>query len=222
MSIANLCKKGVISLHTVLEVSKMLGTSKATIYRKLENIDSIKSHIKIKNNIRYIDDAGVELIKTVLSSKENLSQNPKLDSKDMQNTKENSKQNTKNKTYLKSQIKDVNVKRENDLLIKHEKYIENLEDEIEYLRNEMQTKNRLLEEQSRQLANSQILLMEKKKMPVESDIAADKEIGIEELKLNIESNSDKLVNIESDETEKKSPLKPLSFLKRVLNKNTCP
>jgi len=54
-------------MYKVIEVSKLLGVSKVTIYKKIEIFrKELKSHTHKKKNITYIDDAGVDIIKASL------------------------------------------------------------------------------------------------------------------------------------------------------------
>lgn len=165
-------------MYTVLEIADKLNTSKATVYRKLKLIG--EEHIKIENKQKYIDDEGFELIKKAIE----------------------------NKNEVKENIKQTNTRiedKENELSIKHDKYIKNLEEEIDYLREEMQLKNNLLKEQSKQIHNSQLLLLEsqRKGTILENDIAADREEDI----------------LEAGDTENEDENKkggPLDFIKRYL------
>ena len=54
-------------MYKVIEVSKILGVSKVTIYKKIEIFKKeLKPHMHKKKNITYIDDAGVDIIKSSL------------------------------------------------------------------------------------------------------------------------------------------------------------
>lgn len=54
-------------MYKVIEVSKLLGVSKVTIYKKMEIFKKeLKPHIHKKKNITFIDDEGVEIIKESL------------------------------------------------------------------------------------------------------------------------------------------------------------
>lgn len=54
-------------MYKVIEVSKLLGVSKVTIYKKMEIFKKeLKPHIHKKKNITFIDDDGVEIIKESL------------------------------------------------------------------------------------------------------------------------------------------------------------
>lgn len=54
-------------MYKVIEVSKLLGVSKVTIYKKMEIFKKeLKPHIHKKKNITYLDDEGIEIIKESL------------------------------------------------------------------------------------------------------------------------------------------------------------
>lgn len=56
-------------MYRVIEVARMLGVSKVTIYKKVnKNKKTLKNHIHVRSNITYIDDAGVEIIKKTIES----------------------------------------------------------------------------------------------------------------------------------------------------------
>jgi len=54
-------------MYRVIEVARMLGVSKVTIYKKVnKNKKALKNHIHTRSNITYIDDVGVEIIKETI------------------------------------------------------------------------------------------------------------------------------------------------------------
>ena len=54
-------------MYRVIEVARMLGVSKVTIYKKVnKNKKALKNHIHTRSNITYIDDVGVEIIKDTI------------------------------------------------------------------------------------------------------------------------------------------------------------
>ncbi len=54
-------------MYRVIEVAKMLGVSKVTVYKKInKNKKLLKGHVHTRSNITYIDDEGVAMIKTTL------------------------------------------------------------------------------------------------------------------------------------------------------------
>ncbi len=56
-------------MHRVIEVSRMLGVSKVTIYKKMELLKKeLKPYIRYRSNIAYIEEPGVEILKHSLSS----------------------------------------------------------------------------------------------------------------------------------------------------------
>ncbi|MBS7526537.1 hypothetical protein KHM83_07590 [Fusibacter paucivorans] len=54
-------------MYRVIEVAKMLGVSKVTVYKKInKNKKLLKNHIQTRSNITYIDDVGIEIIKNTI------------------------------------------------------------------------------------------------------------------------------------------------------------
>ncbi|MDH8679187.1 hypothetical protein QE109_13590 [Fusibacter bizertensis] len=54
-------------MYRVIEVARMLGVSKVTIYKKVnKNKKILKNHIHTRSNITYIDDVGVDIIKDTI------------------------------------------------------------------------------------------------------------------------------------------------------------
>lgn len=56
-----------MNLHKVSQVSKELGFSKVTIYKKLKIFHrELKPYIKVRGNVKYISQEGVDFLKKVL------------------------------------------------------------------------------------------------------------------------------------------------------------
>jgi transposase len=56
-------------MYRVIEVAKMLGVSKVTIYKKInKNKKALKNHIHVRSNITYVDDDGIQIIKDTIES----------------------------------------------------------------------------------------------------------------------------------------------------------
>ncbi len=54
-------------MYRVIEVAKMLGVSKVTVYKKInKNKKQLKNHVHTRSNITYIDDVGIEIIKKTI------------------------------------------------------------------------------------------------------------------------------------------------------------
>jgi len=67
-------------MYRVIEVAKMLGVSKVTVYKKInKNRKSLKNHIHTRSNITYIDDIGVEIIKSTIEVSSTYSTNDQSD-----------------------------------------------------------------------------------------------------------------------------------------------
>jgi hypothetical protein len=55
-------------MYRVIEVAKLLGVSKVTVYKKMELLKKeLKPHIRYRSNIAYIEDPGVTIIRQSLS-----------------------------------------------------------------------------------------------------------------------------------------------------------
>lgn len=62
-------------MHRVIEVARLLGVSKVTVYKKMELFKKeLKPYIRYRSNIAYIEDPGVELLRQslTLSAKEDV------------------------------------------------------------------------------------------------------------------------------------------------------
>lgn len=61
-------------MYRVIEVSRMLGVSKVTIYKKMEKLKKeLKNHTQKISNILYIDSDGVDIIRGSLEISSNVS-----------------------------------------------------------------------------------------------------------------------------------------------------
>lgn len=55
-------------MHRVIEVARLLGVSKVTIYKKMELLKKeLKPHIRYRSNIAYIEEPGVKILRQSLS-----------------------------------------------------------------------------------------------------------------------------------------------------------
>lgn len=74
-------------MYRVIEVARMLGVSKVTIYKKInKNKKKLKNHVHTRSNITYIDDAGVEIIKSTIEVSSMLGGSESLDMDELQKT----------------------------------------------------------------------------------------------------------------------------------------
>lgn len=155
-------------LYTVIDISKRLSISRQAIYKKLEKMVELKPHIKVKNNVKYVDEEGLELIRMSMDD----------NSAGTQTTNDNP-------SYTSSTCNDefsTRLSGSHDKLT--EDYIRTLEEDKKKLFEELQTKNKQIEaltdalNQSQRLnENSQILLkheQERNKMLLESSEANKK------------------------------------------------
>jgi len=55
-------------MHRVIEVARLLGVSKVTIYKKMELLKKeLKPHIRYRSNIAYIEEPGVDILRQSLN-----------------------------------------------------------------------------------------------------------------------------------------------------------
>lgn len=105
-------------MYRVIEVAKMLGVSKVTVYKKInKNKKKLKNHIHTRSNITYIDDMGVELIKNTIEVSSTYSSN---DSSDV--------------TYVQK-----------ELLLKLNDVIDYLNQQVEVKKSQISSKNEIIE-----------------------------------------------------------------------------
>jgi predicted DNA-binding transcriptional regulator AlpA len=73
-------------MFRVIEVARMLGVSKVTVYKKINrNKKTLKPHIHVRSNITYVDEEGVQIIKDTIESAPNSSFFPGQDVIDLKN-----------------------------------------------------------------------------------------------------------------------------------------
>ncbi|MBM7560991.1 helix-turn-helix transcriptional regulator [Fusibacter tunisiensis] len=73
-------------MFRVIEVARMLGVSKVTVYKKINrNKKILKPHIHVRSNITYVDEEGVQIIKDTIESAPNSSFFPGQDVIDLKN-----------------------------------------------------------------------------------------------------------------------------------------
>lgn len=149
--------------YTVSQAAKKLNVSRQTIYIKLNKLD-LQDHIIIENNTKYITDKGLDIIRESITKQ--------VDSKD--------------DSYIDSKV-DVNndVNLQDNLTSLNSDYINSLKEEIQYLREQLVYRDKLLE-------NMQVLLkgeQENRKLLEEKnrDAAAAKEDPIDYIKEELET-----------------------------------
>ena len=140
-----------IKYYTIAEVSEILGVTKQCVYNKLNNLNELKPHLKIKNNTKYLSKEGLEVIKENLNFKH-------VELKHLNGLNDDSNVENVNLKILienyESQIKDL---KESVNTIKSI-----YEEQIVYLKNESMEKNEQLKNKDRLIENMQVLLKEQK------------------------------------------------------------
>ena len=135
-------------MYKIVEVAEKLGKSKTAIYNKLnENQGLFKPHLKKVKNIKALDDEGVEILKNLFGLNE-VEINVETGSDNPSSAKDSS--------YI-------------------ERLVSELENRIKYLEEENKENRKLLNNQSKQLENFQILLLneQKKNKLLEDNIEED-------------------------------------------------
>jgi hypothetical protein len=51
-------------------VSKILQVTRATIYNRIEKMKDLNKHVKLKDNVKYIDEEGVSLLRVSMNKQE--------------------------------------------------------------------------------------------------------------------------------------------------------
>lgn len=71
-------------MHRVIEVARLLGVSKVTIYKKMElHKKELKPYIRYRSNIAYVEDIGVDILRKAL----NLSATEPADAENLENVR---------------------------------------------------------------------------------------------------------------------------------------
>jgi predicted DNA-binding transcriptional regulator AlpA len=128
-------------LYTVIEVSKKLSISRQAIYKKIEKMTELKPHIKIKNNVKYIDEEGLELIRVSMDD-------------NLVNIENTGKDNINDYNFSNEETFEK-LTSSQDLFIGS--YIKNLEEDKRKLFEEIQIKNKQIEALTDALSQSQKL-----------------------------------------------------------------
>ena len=129
-------------LYTILEVSKKLNTSKVTVYKKINSVNKLKGFITIKNNVKYINDEGLEVLKELI--------NKSVNSKDCKWVNLNDDKNT------------IKASEYNAFNYLQEDYISTLKKQIEEKDRQLEEKDRIIKKQMELNENNQILLRQEK------------------------------------------------------------
>lgn len=118
--------------YRVVEVAKMLNVSKVTIYDKINKMSKdLKPYIKLKGNVKYIDTQGIELIKQSLKDQQELNNDFTITEQDIEHKYNADIENT---------------------------HIKHLTQEVEYLRNLLNTKEVQINSQMELIQNFQVLM----------------------------------------------------------------
>ncbi len=121
-------------MYRVIEVAKLLGVSKVTIYKKInKNKKELKNHIHTRSNITYIDDEGVDIIKSTIEVSSSYSA---ADNFDMTDIKKASLEDLNQMiNFLNQQVivKKNQIERKNDMIDNLKSIIKSNRGKIQYL-----------------------------------------------------------------------------------------
>ncbi len=112
-------------MYRVIEVAEVLGVSKVTIYKKIEQLKpEIIAHIKTEEGVTYVSDFGVNLIKNTIKRKKTRKPRDKalLKVVDLNCELTNSKEELQR---LENEIKTNNIRLKEDLVIRN-RYLETI------------------------------------------------------------------------------------------------
>jgi len=121
-------------MYRVIEVAKMLGVSKVTVYKKInKNKKSLKNHIHTRSNITYIDDTGVDIIKSTIEVSSTYSTNDQSDINLVQ--KEMLDSLNENIAFLNEQIttKKMQLDTKNEIIEGYKSILKSNRGRIQYL-----------------------------------------------------------------------------------------
>lgn len=155
--------------YTITEVSKLLKISRVTIYKKIEKLTDLQRHITVKNNNKYIDIEGIEIIKNSLDVNQRCKEfTPLVDEKNKVFTPENIEIKLNEdihadvNLFTSVQTDYINNLQEllNDLKKDKEKQIEDLNKQINVKDLQIQSLTDALGTSQRLNENNQILLQQ--------------------------------------------------------------
>lgn len=129
----------------IYDVAKQLKVSHTTIYNKLKNKDIykvVKPHLKKIKRVTHVDKEGIDILKGYITIKD---------------TKKN-----KAEPILEPNIKESFYHLQETLLVNLQDRINQLENDKEYLKKELDSRNNHIETQAKLIENSQVLLREQK------------------------------------------------------------
>ena len=129
-------------MYRVIEVARMLGVSKVTIYKKVnKNKKLLKNHIHTRSNITYIDDAGVQLIKDTIEVSSSSSANGNYDSDELRRNYLDDLNETIEILSLQIQIKKKQIQKKDEVIESYKSLIKSNRGKIQYLESKLNQSN---------------------------------------------------------------------------------
>lgn len=147
--------------YSISEASKILKTTRATVYKKVERLDSIQEHIVTKNNGKFIDDIGLEMIRQSLIDNQKSKSYTKVD------TPECIPQTSEKDDNLDSKPLEVYTEASIQLVDSLQRHIQELTKQLDIKDKQIEIKDNQISAKDRQIdaltdisKNNQVLLRE--------------------------------------------------------------
>lgn len=129
-------------MYRVIEVARMLGVSKVTIYKKVnKNKKALKNHIHTRSNITYIDDTGVDLIKDTLEISTGLVYSSNNDSDDLKREYLDDLNETIEYLSQQIQIKKKQVQKKDEIIESYKSILKSNRGKLQYLESKLNQVN---------------------------------------------------------------------------------
>lgn len=146
-------------LYSVQEASKLLNTSRVTIYNKIEKLKELKPHIKVKNNAKYITVEGIELIRQSINDNQQSKVFTNIEEEKEEDTQENINNNSVVNDFTPLQNDLIQVLKEQIQELKEQitEIKEDKQKQIEHLQEQLQVKDKQIDVLTKLHENNQVL-----------------------------------------------------------------
>lgn len=125
-------------MYRVIEVARMLGVSKVTIYKKVnKNKKALKNHIHTRSNITYIDDVGVEIIKDTIEVNASSSYGSGNEIEDLKKEYLDDLNETLELLSAQIQIKKKQVQKKDEIIETYKSIIKSNRGKLQYLESKL-------------------------------------------------------------------------------------
>ena len=125
-------------MYRVIEVARMLGVSKVTIYKKInKNKKALKAHIHTRSNITYIDDTGVQIIKDSIEVVTPYSLNDDTDLAEFKRNSLNDLNEVIDVLSHQIEIKKQQINRKDEIIESYKSILKSNRGKIQYLESKL-------------------------------------------------------------------------------------